>query len=94
MLCCDVKKFAKKFKKKFAGGEILSIFAPAFALKRGECSRGSSKNIFKKKSCQNIWWFQKYDLSLHSLFALNERGVEARLKWFFDLLVLYIERKV
>ena len=34
-------------------------------------TRGSSKNIFEK-SCQKVWWFQKYELPLQPISALND----------------------
>jgi hypothetical protein len=34
-------------------------------------ARGSSKNIFEK-SCQKIWWFQKYELPLQPISALSD----------------------
>ena len=40
------------------------------------------KNILKK-SFQKIWWFQKYDLSLHPLSPLKRRRAEKVLRKFF-----------
>ena len=34
-------------------------------------AKGSSKNIFEK-SCQKIWRFQKYELPLQPISALND----------------------
>ena len=72
----------------------MSIFAPAFALKRGEGSRGSSKNVFEKKVAKIFGSFENMIYLCTRFSLLTKEGVEARLNWFFDLLVLYIERKV
>ena len=40
------------------------------SLSLSDGARGSSKNIFEK-SYQKIWWFQKYELPLQPISALN-----------------------
>ena len=40
------------------------------SLSLSDGARGSSKNIFEK-SCQKIWRFQKYELPLQPISALN-----------------------
>ena len=40
------------------------------SLSLSDAQKGSSKNIFEK-SCQKIWWFQKYELPLQPISALN-----------------------
>ena len=41
------------------------------SIKMSGCGKGSSKNIFEK-SCQNVWWFQKYELPLQPISTLND----------------------
>ena len=45
------------------------------SLSLSDSVKGSSKNIFEK-SCQKIWWFQKYDLPLQPISALNNEWFE------------------
>ena len=40
------------------------------SLSLSDSAKGSSKNIFEK-SHQKIWWFQKYELPLQPISALN-----------------------
>ena len=41
------------------------------SLSLSEDVKGSSKNIFEKSSLK-IWWFQKYELPLQPISALND----------------------
>jgi hypothetical protein len=71
----------------------LSIFAPAFAFKVARRDLRFFK-IFLKKVHQKFGGFKNMIYLCTRFSPFNEKGSEAIRKWFFDLLVLYIERKV
>ena len=52
------------------------------------------RKIFLKKVTKKFGSFENMIYLCTRFSLLTKKGVEARLNWFFDLLVLYIERKV
>ena len=67
------EKFWKKVPKSFGDSEIWLTFAPAS--NKTECLKRCEKRFWKnsEKSFEKIWWFKKYDLSLHH-FPLKNCG--------------------
>ena len=60
------------------------------SLSLSDDAKGSSKNIFEK-SYQKIWWFQKYELPLRPISALNNErfgngsSKKIRIQFFEDI---------
>ena len=75
----DKKFFEKKVFKLFGGSKNLPYLCIRFRLLSGDSDKRFLEKFFEK-SFQKIWWFQKYDLSLHRFSALKNMS---GLRWKF-----------